>query len=117
MRAAGSLGWAYPASLGAKCAAPDRPVICFTGDGGFWYHLAELETAKRWGIKTVTIVNNNNGLGQCIMGVNQAYGERPGKREEVYGFEAIDFAKIAEDIGCFGIRVESPDMISDALED
>ena len=59
VRAAGSLGWAFPASLGVKCAAPDRPVICFTGDGAFWYHLSELETAKRWGIKTVTIVNNN----------------------------------------------------------
>ncbi len=117
MRAAGSLGWAYPASLGAKCAAPDRPVICFTGDGGFWYHLAELETARRWGIKTVTVVNNNNALGQCVMAVDQAYGDRPGKREEVYGFEAIDFAEIARDIGCFGIRVESPDMISDALEE
>jgi len=41
IRAAGSLGWAFPASLGAKCAAPDRPVVCFTGDGGFWYHIAE----------------------------------------------------------------------------
>ena len=43
LRAAGSLGWAFPASLGAKCAAGDRKVICFTGDGGFYYHLAELE--------------------------------------------------------------------------
>src|SRR5712672_1538181 len=47
LRAAGSLGWSFPASLGAKCAAPDRAVLCFTGDGGFYYHLAELETAKR----------------------------------------------------------------------
>ncbi len=117
IRAAGSLGWAYPASLGVKCAAPDRPVVCFTGDGGFWYHLAELETAKRRGIKTVTVINNNNALGQCIMGVDNAYGDKPGKRQEVYGFEAIDFARIARDIGCFGIRVESPDKISDALED
>ncbi len=38
-RAAGSLGWSFPASLGGKCAAPDRPVVCFTGDGGFFYHL------------------------------------------------------------------------------
>jgi acetolactate synthase-1/2/3 large subunit len=117
IRAAGSLGWAYPASLGVKCAAPDRPVVCFTGDGGFWYHLAELETAKRRGIKTVTVINNNNALGQCIMGVDNAYGDKPGKRQEVYGFEAIDFARIARDIGCFGIRVESPDKITDALED
>ena len=42
IRAAGSLGWAFSAAIGAKCAAPDRPVICFTGDGGFWYHIGEL---------------------------------------------------------------------------
>ena len=46
-RAADSLGWSFPASLGAKCAAPDKPVICFCGDGGFFYHLPELETARR----------------------------------------------------------------------
>jgi acetolactate synthase-1/2/3 large subunit len=115
MRAAGSLGWAFPASLGVKCAAPERPVICFTGDGAFWYHLPELETAKRWGIHTVTVVNNNSGLGQSIAGVDCAYGEDPGKRRELYGFEAIDFAKIAQDIGCLGIRVESPERIGAAL--
>ncbi len=43
LRAAGSLGWSFPASLGAQCAAPSRKVLCFTGDGGFYYHLAELE--------------------------------------------------------------------------
>ena len=35
LRCAGSLGWAFPAAMGAKCAVPDRPVMCFTGDGGF----------------------------------------------------------------------------------
>jgi acetolactate synthase-1/2/3 large subunit len=116
IRAAGSLGWAFPASLGAKCAAPDKPVVCFTGDGAFWYHLSELETAKRWGIKTVTVINNNSALGQSIIGVNQAYGDSPGRREDVYGFETVNFAKIAADIGCMGIRVESPDLISAALK-
>ena len=55
---AGSLGWAFPASLGAQCAAGDRTVLCFTGDGGFYYHLAELETARRCHIPVVIIVNN-----------------------------------------------------------
>lgn len=41
IRCAGSLGWAFPAALGVKCALPERPVVCFTGDGGFWYHLSE----------------------------------------------------------------------------
>lgn len=115
IRAAGSLGWGFPASLGAKCAEPDRPVICFTGDGGFWYHLSDLETARRCNIKTVTIVNNNNALGQCMPGVDSAYGDRPGKREEMYLFQELNFAKIAQEMGCFGIRVESPEEIAEAI--
>jgi acetolactate synthase-1/2/3 large subunit len=117
LRAAGTLGWAFPASLGAKCALPDRPVVCFNGDGAFWYHLSELETAVRWGMNTVTVVNNNSGLGQSIILVDNAYGKDQGKGEDVYGFKATNFAKIAQDIGCLGIRVESPDMISKALKE
>jgi len=114
-RAAGSLGWAFPASLGAKCAAPDRPVLCFTGDGGFWYHLSELETAARCGIKTVTVVNNNHCLSQCSEGINRAYGDRPGRREEIYKFSEVNFARIAQEMGCLGLRAEHPEEISKAL--
>jgi acetolactate synthase-1/2/3 large subunit len=115
VRCAGSLGWAFPASLGAKCAAPDRPVICFTGDGGFWYHLSELETAVRSGIKTVTIINNNHGFAQCSTDVDNAYEKKPGNREEIWMFRNVNFAKIAQEIGCFGIRVEHPEKIGSAL--
>src|SRR5688572_22500598 len=52
-------GLAFPAGLGAKCGAPERPVITFTGDAGFWYHIAEIETAVRWKINAITVVNNN----------------------------------------------------------
>jgi acetolactate synthase-1/2/3 large subunit len=115
IRAAGSLGWGFPAALGAKCAAPDRPVVCFTGDGGFWYHFAELETARRHGINTVTIVNNNHGFSQGIPDVHRQYAGRPGNPEELYRFNAVSFARIAEDLGCLGIRVESPDRIAPAI--
>jgi acetolactate synthase I/II/III large subunit len=115
LRAAGSLGWGFPAALGAKCAAPERPVICFTGDGGFWYHLSELETARRHRINTVTIINNNNGLAQGIDDVHAMYGDRPGNPEELYAFEPVSFAQIAQDMGCLGIRVEHPDEIGGAL--
>jgi len=56
IRSAGHLGWAFPAGIGAKAACPQRPVVVFTGDAGFWYHIAEVETAVRWNINSVTIV-------------------------------------------------------------
>ncbi len=115
MRAAGSLGWAFPAALGAKCAAPDRPVFCFSGDGAFWYHLCELETAARRGIKTITIVNNNSRLGQSVLGIRRAYREDTGSKDHMYAFRDTNFARIAEDMGCFGVRVEKPDEIRPAI--
>ena len=115
IRAAGSLGWGFPASLGAKCGAPNRPVICFTGDGGFWYHLSELETASRCNIKTVTVVNNNQCLRQCLEGIHRAYGDRPGNKDEMCKFQDVNFARIAQEMGCLGIRVEHPEEISEAL--
>jgi acetolactate synthase-1/2/3 large subunit len=90
--------------------------MCFTGDGGFWYHLSDLETAVRCGIKTVTVINNNNRFGQVAVGIDKAYGDRPGNREEMYSFREVNFARIAEEMGCLGIRVESPEKIRGALE-
>jgi acetolactate synthase I/II/III large subunit len=115
LRCAGSLGWGFPGSLGAKCGAPDRPVVCFTGDGGFWYHLSELETARRCGINTVTVVNNNAALGQCAGPIRKMYKDRPGKPEEMCGFSDVNFARIAEEMGCFGVRVEKPGDIATAI--
>ena len=117
LRAAGSLGWAFPAALGVKCAAPDRPVVCFTGDGGFWYHLSEMETARRFGIHTVTIVNNNSGLAQGIPDIRKIYSGRDGRPEELYKFESVNFARIAEEMGCVGIRVEQPEEIAPAIRE
>jgi acetolactate synthase-1/2/3 large subunit len=115
VRAAGSLGWAFPAALGAKCAVPDRPVICFTGDGGFWYHLSELETARRHNMNTVTIINNNSGLAQGIPDIRKVYGDGPGKPEELYRFAPVNFARIAQEMGCLGLRVDRPDEIGGAI--
>lgn len=116
IRAAGSLGWGFPASLGAKCGAPERPVVCFTGEGGFFYHLSELETASRCGINVVTVINNNHCLRQCVEGINKAYGDKPGKKEEMCMFKELNFARIAEEMGCYGIRVERPGEIAEALK-
>lgn len=116
LRCSGSLGWAFPAALGAKCALSDRPVVCFTGDGGFWYHLCELETALRCGIQTVTVVNNNHSLNQVRGEVDRAYGDQTtGNREEIWTFRDVDFSAVARSMGCFGIRVERPSALQDAL--
>ena len=117
LRCAGSLGWAFPAALGAKCADPDRTVVCFTGDGGFWYHLSEVETAVRYGINTVTVVNNNHSLNQEKRGNERAYESVgfTGNSDELWVFPDTNFAKLAEDMGGFGIRVEDPGDLQDAM--
>jgi acetolactate synthase-1/2/3 large subunit len=115
LRAAGSLGWAFPASLGAKCAAPGRKVLCFTGDGGFYYHLAELESARRCSIAVAVVVNNNSGFGQNLTGVRRIAGNRPGRGEELIRFGPTDFTAVARSFGVRGIRVERPGEIAPAL--
>jgi acetolactate synthase I/II/III large subunit len=117
IRCAGSLGWAFPASLGVKCALPEKPVLCFTGDGGFYYHLAELETAVRFGINAVIVVNNNRSLNQETRLFDAAYGGRQrGRAREMWVFEDINLAKVAAAMGCFAIRVERPGELRGALK-
>jgi len=116
IRCAGSLGWGFPGALGAKCALPDRPVICFTGDGGFWYHMSELETALRYGINAVIVVNNNHSLNQEKRSNDRLYAGQPGNPEELWHMLDVDLAKLAQAIGCFGIRVDQPGQIQSALE-
>jgi acetolactate synthase-1/2/3 large subunit len=101
VRCAGSLGWGLPGTLGIKAGQPDKPIVGFCGDAGFYYHLGELETAARNGINAVIVVNNNysGGVGETS----------PFIRE-------VSFARVAEDLGCFGIRVEQPDEIRPALD-
>ena len=117
IRCAGSLGWAFPAALGAKCAIPDRPVICFTGDGGFWYHLAELETAARYGINVLVIVNNNKSMNQVKKGAERVYSDESNRANDIWRFTEVDFSRIATAMGCYGIRVKTPDELEAALSE
>ena len=116
LRSAGHLGWAFPAGIGAKAACPDRPVVVFTGDAGFWYHIAEIETAVRWKINSVTIVNNNGGGNQSKRGFDRAYGgTQTEQARELWTYNPMNFAKLAEDMGALGIRVERASDIAPAL--
>ena len=117
IRSAGHLGWAFPASLGVKCAVPDRPVICFTGDAGFWYHIAEVETAVRWGINAVIVVNNNGAGNQSKRGFDRVYGgTQTDKAREMWTFNNVNFAQIAKHMGAESIRVENPKDFTPALQ-
>jgi len=119
IRCEGSLGWGLPGAMGAKCALPDRTVVCFTGDGGLYYHLPELETAARHGINLVVVVNDNSSLNQEIPLVGAAYKGKRGDRyspDAAWRFQkAVDLAKVAESLGCAGFRVEKPGQLKELL--
>jgi acetolactate synthase-1/2/3 large subunit len=117
MRSAGHLGWAFCAGLGAKCGAPERPVVVFTGDAGFWYHIGEVETAVRWRMNSVTVVNNNSSGNQSKRGFDRVYGgKQTEKALELWTYTHVNFARLAEDMGAIGIRVEKPADFAPALQ-
>jgi acetolactate synthase-1/2/3 large subunit len=117
MRSAGHLGWAFPAGLGAKAAQPNRPVVTFTGDAGFWYHIGELETAVRWKLNSITLVNNNHSGNQSKRGFDRAYGgKQPPRGLELWTYRETNFARVAEEIGAVGLRVEKPGDIGGAID-
>jgi len=117
-RASGSLGWAFPASLGAKCGLPDKPIYCFCGDGAIYYHLSEMETAVRNGIKTVTIVNNNGGFVQNREMLEVVYENEPVEiMEKNYKFNDVNLSKVAETMGFWAKRVTDANEILSAIKE
>jgi acetolactate synthase-1/2/3 large subunit len=90
-------------------------VLCFSGDGAIYYHLPELETARRLGLPLVLVINNNSGFGQGLPNVRRMQGNRPGHFEEIIRFGPTDFAAVAQSFGVRGIRVEDPAAIAPAL--
>jgi acetolactate synthase-1/2/3 large subunit len=112
----GSLGWGFPASLGVKCALPDKPVICFIGDGGVWYHLAEMETAVRCNIPSVTVVNNNQALGMCRQQITTDK-DMSADSAWMYEFGATRFADLAVSMGAMGLYVDRQKDIADAVRE
>ena len=117
VRCAGSLGWGFPAAIGAKCALGSRPVVCFTGDGGFYYHLAELETAARYGIGVVVVVNNNGQYGADRRSEPNPYRRADSAEGDLsWKFGHYNLAQVAQELGCEGIRVERPTDLGAALQ-
>lgn len=100
----GYLGTGLPFALGAKLAAPDRPVVCVTGDSAFGFNMQELETAVRERLPVVVIV-----------AVDGAYGMEKSAQQRVFGREApwfhhdhapVRYDQVAVAMGCHGEYVE-----------
>ena len=112
LRADGSLGWAFPASLGAQLAAPDRQVVCVIGDGGIGYHIADVETAVRLGLPVVVVVLNNQTLAFEEHVQNLLYGHVVPAVNE---FHDVDYGRVARSFGAQGMRVTSAEEFARAL--
>lgn len=113
-----TMGWAYPAALGAKLACPTSPVVALVGDGDFLMTLQELATAVQYEIPVVAVVFNNQGW-QAIRDLQWlAFGE-----EARYGtmFEqeerplSPNFAAIAAAFGAYSRRVEDTAEVAAAI--
>jgi acetolactate synthase-1/2/3 large subunit len=97
-----ALGSAFAAALGAKVANPDRPVVCFAGDGGFMMGSPELSTAMRYGINVVTIVVND----QALSGIKGSQQKNYEGRIIDVGLHNPDFVEFAKSFGAYGRRVD-----------
>ena len=114
----GSIGFAYPAAIGAWCATQEkgspfenRKVIAVSGDGGFGQYLAELTTAVKYGMNITHVLLHNGELGKISK--EQLAGDWDVWETSLHN---PDFSKYAELCGALGIRVTSDDSLGGALE-
>jgi acetolactate synthase I/II/III large subunit len=114
LRSDGSLGWAFPASLGAQLAAPDKQVICIIGDGGIGYHIGDLETALRFNLPVVVVVLNNQTLAFEAHVQTLLYGKMV---PAVDDFCDVDYGQVARAFGVAGVRATSAAEVARALSD
>jgi len=108
----GTMGYGLPAAVAAKLAHPDRPVLCFAGDGCFLMNGQELATAVKYGLGIVVIVVNNGIYGSIRMHQERHY---PGK---VYATDLAnpDFRLLAQAYGAHGERVDRTEDFAPAFE-
>ncbi len=107
----GSIGFGYPAAMGAWAAVPDRPILAITGDGGFGQYLGELCTAVKYGMNITHVLLNNSELGKSST-------EQRAARMEVWqtSLHNPDFAKYAEICGALGVRATNRAELEDGLQ-
>ena len=109
----GNCGYAFPTAMGAKVAAPDRPVVAYVGDGAWGMSLAEMMTCVREDIPVVAVVFNNGQWGAEKKNQVEFYDNR------YVGTNLANpsFAEVARAMGGNGLTVESPDQVGDGLRE
>lgn len=110
----GTMGYGLGASMGAKVAMPDKRVINIAGDGCFRMNMNELATAARYNIPIIEVVVNNHVLGMVRQWQNLFYG---GRYSATILEDKADFVKVAEALGCRGIRVTKKEEFAPAFEE
>jgi acetolactate synthase I/II/III large subunit len=110
-RGLASIGYGLPGGMGAALAAPEKPVVAVTGDGGFNMVLGELETARRAGANLAVVVVNNAASGYVKALQHAMFAGRYQSSDLV----EMNYADIARAMGCRGIRVEDPATLADAI--
>ena len=108
----GGLGFAFPASMGAKAGVPHRAAVCVTGDGGFQFNAQELGTCVQYGLNPIVLVFSDNAWGSTRMRQRAGYAERYIGTD----LHNPDFVKLAEAFGGNGTRVTRLDELGPALE-
>ena len=103
----GNLGFAYPTALGAKVAAPDRPVVCISGDGGFLFNSQEMATAMQYGIHVVVVVFNDNAYGNVYRDQLNKYDGRVIASQ----LQNPDFVQLAKSYGMDAVRINEPNEL------
>ncbi|MEV4266271.1 thiamine pyrophosphate-binding protein [Kribbella sp. NPDC049584] len=106
----GSIGFGYPAALGAWAGAPGRPVVAVTGDGGFGQYAAELTTAVKYSIGIKHVLLDNHSLGKISK--EQLAADYPVWHTSLHN---PDWAAYAELCGATGIRVTRREDLDDAM--
>jgi acetolactate synthase-1/2/3 large subunit len=112
----GYLGTGVPFALGAKLAAPDRPVCVISGDGAFGFHAMELETAAREELPIVVVIAVDAAWGmEKTAFVAQGYGAADWERRGI-DLAEVRYDDLARSLGCHGERVERLEELTPALE-
>ncbi|XHM67481.1 thiamine pyrophosphate-binding protein [Streptomyces nigra] len=105
---AGGLGYGFPAALGAAAADPTRPVLAVSGDGGALYSIAELATARQYGLNVTWLIVDDGGYGILREYMNDAFGEATATE-----LTRPDYVALAESFGVPGVRTTPETLEAD----